>query len=89
MGTDSIIKFVDLLFEVLVWLVIIRCLLSFINHDPSQPIIRFVYEITEPVMGPFRKIIPSTGGIDFSPIIAVLAIEAVRSIVYKLLMLIL
>lgn len=87
MGSYQIVQLVDLVFEVLVWLIIIRCVLSFINHNPYQPVIRFVYDVTEWVMAPFRKIIPSTGGIDFSPIIAVLAVELVRRLVVRLLLL--
>jgi YggT family protein len=89
MGSYQIVQVVNLVFEVLVWLIIIRCLLSFIRHDPYQPVIRFVYEVTEPVMKPFRKIIPATAGIDFSPFIAVLAIGLVQRIIVRLLYLIL
>lgn len=87
MGSYQIVQLVDLIFEVLVWLIIIRCVLSFIKHNPYQPVIRFVYDVTEWVMAPFRRIIPSAGGIDFSPIIAVLAVELVRRIVIRLLLL--
>jgi YggT family protein len=87
LGSYQIIQLVDLVFEVLVWLIIIRCVLSFIKHNPYQPVIRFIYDVTEWVMAPFRRIIPSTAGIDFSPIIAVLAVELVRRIVMRLLLL--
>ncbi|MEN6460878.1 MAG: YggT family protein [Syntrophomonas sp.] len=80
----QIVQVIDIIFEVLVWMIIARCVLSFVRHDPRQPVIRFIYDVTEPVMAPFRKIIPSTGGIDFSPIITVLAIEFIRRIVIKL-----
>jgi YggT family protein len=83
----QIVQVVDIIFEVLVWMIIARCVLSFVRHDPRQPVIRFIYDVTEPVMGPFRRIIPSTGGLDFSPIIAVLAVEFVRRIVLKLIIL--
>jgi YggT family protein len=87
LGSYQIVQLVDLVFEVLVWLIIIRCILSFVKHNPYQPVIRFVYDVTEWIMAPFRKMIPSAGGIDFSPIIAVLAIELVRRIVMRLLLL--
>ncbi|MEA1960962.1 MAG: YggT family protein [Bacillota bacterium] len=84
----QIIKLVNVAFEVLVWLIIIRCILSFVRHDPYQPLIRFIYDVTEPIMAPFRKIIPATAGIDFSPIITVFAIYFVQKIVVSLLMII-
>jgi len=65
--------------EVLKWLIVARCLLSFVRHDPYQPIIKFIYDVTEPVMAPFRRLIPAAGGIDFSPILLFFAIQIVQS----------
>lgn len=81
----QIIYLVNIAFQVLVYLIIARCLLSFVRHNPYQPIIRFIYDVTEPIMGPFRRIIPAAGGLDFSPIIAVFAVELVRRLVIQLL----
>jgi YggT family protein len=85
--SNQIVQIIDIIFEVLVWMIIARCVLSFVRHDPRQPVVRFIYDVTEPVMAPFRKIIPSTGGLDFSPIITVLAVEFIRRIVIKLIIL--
>lgn len=85
MLAPQIIQIVDLIFEILIWLIIIRCVLSFVKHDPYQPVIRFIYDVTEPVMAPFRKLIPAAGGIDFSPIVAVLAVQLVREVLIRLL----
>jgi len=81
----QIIQFVNIVFEVLTWLIIIRCILSFVRHDPYQSLIRFIYEVTEPIMAPFRRLIPATGGIDFSPIVAMLAVTLVQKLVVQLL----
>ncbi len=62
MLTYQLIGIINIAFRVLVYLIIARCILSFVRHDPYQPIIRFIYDITEPVMKPFRRIIPSAGG---------------------------
>lgn len=88
MLTYQLIGIINIAFRVLVYLIIARCILSFVRHDPYQPIIRFIYDVTEPVMKPFRRIIPSAGGVDFSPFIAVLAVEVVRVLVIQLLMII-
>jgi len=80
----NIILFVNLAFQLLIYLVIGRCILSFIKHNPYQPIIKFIYDITEPVMAPFRKLIPATGGIDFSPIIVILALSLAQKIIIDL-----
>lgn len=86
MVTPQIIYLVNIAFQVLVYLIIARCLLSFVRHNPYQPIIRFIYDVTEPIMAPFRRIIPSAGGLDFSPFIAVLAVEMVRYLIIQLLL---
>jgi len=87
--TATIIQLVNTAFNVLVWLIIARCILSFIRHNPHQPIIKFVYDVTEPVMAPFRRLLPSAGGIDFSPIITVLALSLIQKLVIDLLYLVL
>lgn len=57
------------------WVIIIRALLSWVNPDPYNPIVQFLNSITEPVLYRVRQLIPMTGiGIDFSPIIVLLAI---------------
>ena len=76
---------VNLAFEVMMWLVVIRCILSFIRHNPYQPIIRFIYDITEPIMAPFRRLLPTAGGIDFSPIIVWMVLMLLRNLVLGIL----
>lgn len=80
-----IIQVVNTAFNVLVWLIIGRCILSFIPHNPYQPVIKFIYDITEPVMSPFRRLLPTAGGLDFSPFLAVLAVSLVQRLVIQLL----
>jgi YggT family protein len=55
------------------WVLIIRALISWVNPDPWNPIVQFLNRITEPVLRPVRQRLPMTG-IDFSPIIVILAI---------------
>jgi len=66
----------NILFTVLYWLILIRALISWVNPDPYNPIVRFLYKTTEPILYPIRKILPLglRFGIDISPIIAFLAI---------------
>lgn len=85
MAIYQIIPIVNMAFNVLVWLIIARCVLSFVRHNPYQPLIKFVYDVTEPIMGPFRRLIPAAGGLDFSPIIAILAVTLIQKIVVELL----
>lgn len=71
----AIAKVLDIVLNLYMWIIIIRAIISWVNPDPYNPIIRFLYQITEPVLSPIRRIIPTyTTGIDFSPIIVFLLI---------------
>jgi YggT family protein len=62
--------------SVIQWLVIIAAVISWVNPDPRNSIVQFLYRTTEPILRPFRKLLPPrrTGGIDFSPILVILLI---------------
>lgn len=81
----DIYRVVNVLFQVYYWLIFIRIILSFIRHNPYQPLIRFIYEVTEPWLRIFRRFVPPVGMIDFSPVIAFFALELLRQLVMALL----
>jgi len=61
--------------SIFMWIIIARAILSWVNPDPYNPIVRFIHNITEPVLYKIRRIIPvNFGGIDISPIIVFLII---------------
>jgi YggT family protein len=65
----------DYILTIANWLIIIRALLSWVSPDPYNVIVQFLYKITEPLLAPFRRLVPAYSiGIDFSPIFALLAI---------------
>ncbi|MFZ5449837.1 MAG: YggT family protein [Thermodesulfobacteriota bacterium] len=69
----------DLALNIYMWLIIARALLSWVNPDPYNPIVRFLYNITEPVMGWVRRRVPLIfGGLDLSPILILVAIVFLR-----------
>lgn len=69
------------------WIVIIRALLSWVNPDPYNPIVQFLHSVTDPVLYKIREKIPMSGmGIDFSPIIVLLAIVFLQEFLVKSLM---
>lgn len=68
-------KILDIVLVLYMWIIIIRALLSWVNPDPHNPIVQFLYSITEPVMQRVRRLLPMSGmGIDFSPIVVILVI---------------
>jgi YggT family protein len=61
--------------KVYMWIIIARAILSWVSPDPYNPIVRFIHNVTEPILYQVRKRMPiKLGGIDFSPIIVILAI---------------
>ncbi len=71
----------DILLNIYMWVLIIAALISWVNPDPYNPIVRFLYGITEPVLRPIRRRLGVFGGIDFSPLIAILVIVFLRSFI--------
>ncbi|RMG72287.1 MAG: YggT family protein [Nitrospirae bacterium] len=71
----------DILLSAYMWVLIIAALISWVNPDPYNPIVRFLYGVTEPVLRPIRRRLGVFGGIDFSPLVAILAILFLKSFV--------
>ena len=69
----AVAQLVDYLLWAYLWIIIIRALLSWVSPDPWNPIVRFLHQMTEPVLRPIRRRLPMTG-IDLSPLVVILAI---------------
>lgn len=64
----------NLVLTLYLWIVIIRALLTWVNPDPRNPIVRFLHNATEPVLYPVRRALPFMGGIDLSPLVVIVVI---------------
>jgi len=83
----AIAKILNIALSLYMWIVIGRAIISWVNPDPYNPIVRFLNAVTEPVLYPIRRKIPiNLGGIDFSPILVILAIIFLQSFLVKTLM---
>jgi YggT family protein len=77
----------DYALVIYMWVVIARAVLSWVSPDPFNPIVRFIHNVTEPVLYPVRRWLPlGFSGIDFSPIIVLLAIIFLRTFLVNSLM---
>jgi YggT family protein len=80
----AVAHILDTALTVYMWIIVIRAVLSWVNPDPYNPIVRFIHQVTEPVMAQIRRRLPIRGlGIDFSPIIILLAIVFLQSFLVK------
>src|SRR5438067_4804118 len=76
-------RFVDILFQILFLAIIGRALLSWFPvrpGNPFYPLALILHQITEPILGPLRRIIPTIGPIDISPIVALLLLQFIQSV---------
>ncbi len=76
----ALAKVVDAVLFFLYWLILIRAVISWVNPDPFNPIVQFLYRTTEPVLEPLRRVLPRSA-IDISPIVAFLIIMFAKSFV--------
>jgi YggT family protein len=81
--SDSLITLISYLFNALTLLLIARALLSWFDPGMRSSVGKILVDITEPILGPIRRMIPSAGGLDFSPIIAIILLQFVERIVLQ------
>jgi YggT family protein len=72
---EAVVEILNLGLTIYMWLIVARAILSWVSPDPYNPIVRFLYNATEPVLGWVRRRVPIVfGGLDLSPILVLLAI---------------
>ena len=76
---SALAQVLAIVIQAVFWLILIRALISWINPDPYNAIVRFLYRTTEPILQPIRRLIPTENlGIDISPVIAILILIFLR-----------
>lgn len=77
---------VDKFFLILTWLIFARVILSWIPHNRDHSVLRLLYEGTEPLLAPFRRLMPKSGlPIDLSPFLALLVLQVLRQALIQML----
>lgn len=74
---SALANVVDIVLNILFWLVFIRAALSWVNPDPYNQIVQFLERVTEPVLAPVRRMFPAMA-VDISPLVVCLAIFFLR-----------
>ena len=78
---SAIVMFVDWGIECLIFIIILVSVLSLLRIDPRHPLLRFAHAIVDPILRPISAILPSTGRVDFSSMIAVLILWLLQLLV--------
>lgn len=82
----TLIKMVASAIEIYAYIVVARAILSWVNPDPYNPIVRFLYNATEPVLQRLRQLLPlRVGGLDFTPMVLIFVLFFVSNFLRTLL----
>ncbi len=80
----AVARVIDMVLTLYMWIIIARAVVSWVNADPYNSIVRFLYSVTEPVLSAVRqRLSVSYGGFDFSPILVILAIVFLQAFVVQ------
>ena len=82
--TQYLGTFINVLFYVLWAAILGRVILSWLNLSPENPIVVLIYGITEPILKPIRRVLPSMGMIDLSPMVALFAMIIIKEVLNRL-----
>jgi len=81
---NVLITFIQLLAYLLWFLLLARVVMSWTNPRGGGGLVAFVYQATEPILAPIRRLLPPTAGIDWSPLIAILLLGVVLRVVTRI-----
>ena len=79
----ALANLVNLVIVAYIWIIIARAIISWVSPDPYNPIVRFLYRVTEPVLRPIRHRLPVTLNLDLSPLVVLLALKIVEWVVVE------
>ena len=79
-SVDGPLGILGLVFWFLSIAILIRALLSWVNPDPTNPIVQFLDAITEPILAPLRQVVPRVGMIDITPMVALILLQVIAQL---------
>ena len=83
---ELLVRFISILGTALYIALLARVLLNWFNvgqHSPLYPLVAVVYQVTEPILAPIRRVLPRFGMFDFSPIVAFLILSLIQSVLLE------
>ena len=87
----SLLNLIDLVLSIYMWIIIAVVILSWLvafniinrHNDIVRQISMVLYRLTEPILGPIRRVLPNMGGLDLSPLVVLIAIWFIRSLLWE------
>lgn len=84
-----LVKVIDTFFYIVYWMILIRTIVSWVRPTVrDRTVIRLLhvlYDVTEPILEPIRRLLPNSMAVDFSPFIAIILMEIIKSVLYRFL----
>ena len=83
----AVARILDLAFNIYIFIVVARALISWVNPDPYNPIVRFLHSATDPVLYRLRRLLPflQAGAFDFSPIVLLILLSVIQQMLVSFL----
>jgi len=78
MSTQAV---VNLIFETLWWVILGRVLMSWFDPSGNYRISRILYDMSEPILAPARRILPAFGGVDWSPLVTMIVLNLLQGLI--------
>ena len=78
---NFLFNFVALLTQILTLAIFVRAILSWFPISRDNPFVEVIVQITDPILGPIRRVMPLMGSIDFSPLVAIILLQMISSVV--------
>lgn len=83
----ALARILEILLTVCTWVIIARAVISWVNADPYNPLVQFLYKVTEPILSPIRRMLGTYAiGIDLSPMVAILIVMFLNNFLVRSLM---
>ena len=76
---------IEFVFGLLILAIVARAFLSLLPLDPYHPVVRLLFQVTEPILAPLRRYIPPVGMMDFTPLVAIILLQVVEHFLIALL----
>ncbi|MBM9538169.1 YggT family protein [Desulfobulbus alkaliphilus] len=77
----AVAKLINFALSVYIWVIIASAVITWVNADPYNPIVRFLRQVTEPLLMRIRRFVPIMGGLDLSPMVLILIIIFLQSFI--------
>ncbi len=74
------LRFLELLCEVLTLLILVRVVVSWVSPGQTNMLTNILFQVTEPILGPLRRIIPRVGVFDLSPMVAIILLQVIATV---------